>query len=361
MRLAGSLIALFLLNPVASVAADATNDPLTETIRQDLAVRCADRRFSGVVLVVRGAATLASIACGSANVLSKTLNTLETRYRFGSLGKMFTAVAIAQLEQAGKIHFDDPLGKYLTDYPNKAIAGVTIDQLLTHTGGTGDIFGPEFLSARTRLRELRDYVHEFGDRGPEFPPGSRHQYSNYGYILLGRVIEVVSGRSYDEYVREHIFEPSGMSSTGNRPEDEHVTLLAVPYTRAAAGAPLESAEPTLPYRGTSAGGGYTTAGDLLKFAQALMSNRLLDAANTQRILTGKVETPRPGMKYGYGFEDATLPDGRRRVGHGGGAPGINATMSIFPAGGEVAIVLANVDPPAAMDVDRFLSRRLASD
>jgi CubicO group peptidase (beta-lactamase class C family) len=199
-------------------------------------------------------------------------------------------------------------------------------------------------------------VTSFGARAPAFPPGSRHEYSNYGFILLGRVIEVVSGQSYDAYVRDHVFSPAGMNSTGNMPEDSRVADLAIPY---AGREELRSAEDTLPYRGTSAGGGYSTAGDLLRFANALLSHRLLDRRHTDLVITGKVDTPRGGMKYAYGFEDATTPDGRRRVGHGGGAPGMNGVLSIFPDSNEVIVVLSNRDPPAALEIDRFLTRRLS--
>jgi D-alanyl-D-alanine carboxypeptidase len=219
------------------------------------------------------------------------------------------------------------------------------------------------MAKRPSLKELRDYIELFGDRAPLFPPGSRHEYSNYGFILLGRIIEVVSGRSYDAYVRAHVFVPAGMTATDNLPEDSHVEGLAIPYTHEAPHAPpgsaVRSAEDSLPYRGTSAGGGYTTVGDLLKFATALTSHKLLDAQHTDLVVTGKVDTPRRGMQYAYGFEEATLPDGTRRIGHGGGAPGMNGVLSIFPETNYVVVVLANRDPPAAMEIDRFITRQLA--
>ena len=118
------------------------------------------------------------------------------------MNKMFTAVAIIQLVEAGKVKLTAPLGKYLRDYPNQEVATkVTMQQLLTHTGGTGDIFGPEFDAHRLELRKLADYVKLYGKRGLEFEPGSKWAYSNYGFILLGAVIEKVSGQSYYDYVR----------------------------------------------------------------------------------------------------------------------------------------------------------------
>jgi CubicO group peptidase (beta-lactamase class C family) len=327
-----------------------------DALQADIERQAAEAGFSGTVLVAKAGQPVFQGAFGAADNARKIANTLETKFRFGSMGKMFTAVAIAQLAQAGKLEFDAPLGRYLTGYPNKEVAQVTLHQLLTHTGGTGDIFGPEFMSRRAQLRELRDYVELHGARGPLFPPGSRHEYSNYGFILLGRVIEVASGQDYDAYVRDHIFKPAGMNSTDNLPEGSPGAGLAIPYT---GGEDLRSAQDGLPYRGTSAGGGYSTVGDLLRFATALTSHKLLDQPHTNQILSGKVETPRRGMKYAYGFEDVTTPDGRRRVGHGGGAPGMNGVLSIFPASDQVIVVLSNRDPPAAMEIDRFVTRRLS--
>ena len=332
--------------------------PTWAGLDEELARRAADGSFSGAVSLSKAGELLYTGARGDA-ITGHSPNTPETKFRFGSMGKMFTAVAIAQLAQAGKLSFDDALGKYLPDYPNAEVAKVTLHQLLTHTGGTGDIFGPEFMARRAQLKELRDYVALYGTRAPEFAPGSRHQYSNYGFILLGRVIEEVSGMSYDRYVRERIFLPAGMNSTDNQPESAQVRDLAVPYSSDPGGS-LRSAVETLPWRGTSAGGGYSTVGDLQKFAAALLAHRLLDAQHTTLLLTGKVATPRPGMRYAYGFEDAGLPNGLHRVGHGGGAPGMNGVLAIYPEAGYVVVVLANRDPPAAMAIDRFVADRVVA-
>lgn len=340
--------AMFAAAPVHA----AETDVLPAELRAELDRRSQDASFSGVVLLARQGAVVYQSAHGDADRQKHIANTLDTRFRFGSLGKMFTAVAVLQLAQAGKLGLDDTLGKFLPDYPDAALSKATLHQLLTHTAGAGDIFGPEFAAHRAELKRLEDYVRVFGARAPRFPPGERHEYSNYGFILLGRVIEKVSGQSYADYVRDHVFTPAGMGATGNLPEDSHVPGLAVPY------AGENSAEDTLPWSGTSAGGGYSTARDLLAFAAALQSGKLLDAAHTTLLLAGKVDTPRPGLRYAYGFEDARLPDGKRRVGHGGGASGMNATLSLFPDSGYVLVVLANVDPPAAMEIDRAVTRLL---
>jgi CubicO group peptidase (beta-lactamase class C family) len=114
----------------------------------------------------------------------------------------------------------------------------------------------------------------------------------------------------------------------------------------------------LPYRGTSAGGGYSTVGDFLKFVNALDSHKLLDAEHTELLTTGKVATPRPDIKYAFGFEDQRIPDGVRFFGHGGGSPGMNGRLSIFPTSHYVVVVLANLDPPAADSMARFIGDRL---
>jgi CubicO group peptidase (beta-lactamase class C family) len=253
------------------------------------------------------------------------------------------------------VRLTDPVGKYVPDYPNRDVANkVTIHQLLTHTGGTGDFFGPEFSAHRLELKTLNDYVKLFGSRAPTFEPGSRFAYSNYGMILLGVVIERVTGRSYYDYVAENVYKPAGMTRTGSEPESEVVADRSVGYTRAGGG-PLRPNTYSLPYRGIPAGGGYSTVGDLLRFATALMNHKLLDAEYSALLITGKVEGF-PGRLYAYGFEDGRK-EGSGAVGHGGGAPGMNGDLRIYPKLGYVVAVLSNLDPPAASQVSAFLDSR----
>src|SRR5678815_1258871 len=316
--------------------------------------------FAGAVLVAKigkmDGKTVFAQAYGLADREKKTPNTLKTRFRLGSMNKMFTAVATLQLVQNGKLDLKAPLGNYLTGYANKDLASkVTIEQLLSHTGGTGDIFGPEFDTHRLELKTLQDYVKLYGNRGPEFEPGSRWKYSNYGFLLLGVIVEKVSGQNYYDYVRDHIFKQAGMMATASEPEDQVVTDRSVGYMRSD-GTGWQRNTDTLPYRGTSAGGGYSTVEDLLKFATALQTNKLLKPQYTEMLTTGKVETPNGG-KYAYGFQDATV-NGTRCFGHGGGAPGMNGELKICPGPGYVVAVLANLDPPAASRVADFITNRL---
>ena len=309
--------------------------------------------FSGAVLVARGDQEWLSVARGLADRERGVANTRETRFRLGSMNKMFTGVAIVQLAQAKRLDFQATLGTYLPDYPNRELASkVTIHHLLTHQGGTGNIFGPEFEAHRNELRAIDDYIALFGKRAVRFEPGSKFEYSNYGYVLLGAVIEKVSGQSYYDYVQKHIFEPAGMSSTGSEPEDQTVEARAVGYMEDG-----KSNTATLPYRGSPAGGGYSTVGDMHRFAQALLAHRLLDAQHTELLLTRKV-SGEDDDGYAYGFGDARSKGGRGWVGHNGGAPGMNGALRIYPRSGYVVVALANVDPPAAEDVCGWISKRL---
>jgi CubicO group peptidase (beta-lactamase class C family) len=309
--------------------------------------------FAGAVLVARQGKPVFTGAYGMANRETAQPNKLTTRFRMGSMNKMFTATAIMQLLQAGKIKLDDPLGKFLTDYPNKDVASkVTIHHLLTHTGGTGDIFGPEFDSHRLQLRTLNDYITLYGSRGLAFEPGKQWDYSNYGFILLGAIVERVSGQSYYDYVRDHIFVPAGMTRTASEPEDVAVPDRATGYMRD--GSSSKPNTETLPYRGTSAGGGYTTVEDLLRFANALTQHKLLNENYTQLLTTAKPETG--DAHYAYGFEDDVVR-GVRSFGHSGGAPGMNGDLLIFPQTGYVVVALANMDRGAQREAS-WISERL---
>jgi D-alanyl-D-alanine carboxypeptidase len=328
-----------------------------EALKKDLEHDSAADRFSGAALVAKDGNVLFNQAYGMADREKKIPNTVNTKFRIGSMNKMFTAVSILQLVQAGKIQLTDPLGKYLPDYANKNVATkVTIHQLLTHTGGTGDIFGPQFDAHRQELKTLQDYVNLYQKRDLQFEPGSKWEYSNYGFLLLGVVIEKVSGQSYYDYVQEHVFKPAGMESTGSLPENEAVPERSVGYMQPKPGA-WEPNTDTLPYRGTSAGGGYSTVGDLFRFATALTQHKLLDAKHTDLLISGKVDTGRGGDKYAYGFFE-TSENGMKCFGHGGGAPGMNGDLKICPESGYVIAVLANLDPPAAQHVADFAAARL---
>ncbi|HET7084838.1 MAG TPA: serine hydrolase domain-containing protein [Rhizomicrobium sp.] len=307
-------------------------------------------KFSGVYLIARDGKVVSAKAFGWEDREAKRKVTLDTKFRIGSMNKMFTAVAALQLVAAKKLSLDGTVGTYIPDYPNKEIADkVTIRMLLTHTGGTGDFFGPEYDAKRLSLKTHADYMALFGARSPRFTPGSRDAYSNYGFLLLGNIIEKVSGQSYYDYVAKNIFAPAGMTNTGSLPEDEAVPHRATAYTWKDSWVVND----TLSYRGMSAGGGYSTAGDLLKFAQALRTEKLLPG----RLVADATTPHNHNGNYGYGFgvEGTGL---FLHFGHNGGAPGQNGDLQIYPALGIVVIALSNFDPPAAGNLSSFYANRM---
>jgi CubicO group peptidase (beta-lactamase class C family) len=338
-------------------------------IERHIAKAAADDRFSGVALVARGDRVIFHKAYGLADKAHNIPNKLDTKFNLGSMNKMFTSVAIAQLVQAGKLSYDSTLDKVLPEYPNKEVAAkITVHQLLTHTSGLGDFFKPEFFQNREKYRNPKDYFPVFANDKLRFEPGTSWSYSNAGFIVLGAVVENASGQNYFEYVRDHVFTPAGMKDTGSYAVHDIVPNLGTGYTRFGSGDPL-GIEPrrnnvlTMPMQGSPAGGGYSTAPDLWKFTQALRANKLINAELTEKVTGGKVDTPM-GSKYAYGFIEETI-DGKSVRGHSGGAPGINSYLNIFWDGSYTVIVQGNYDPPAAQDlggkITRFLAKQSASE
>ena len=168
----------------------------------------------------------------------------------------------------------------------------------------------------------------------------------------------MSGESYYDYVRENVFRPAGMTSTDSLPESEDVPNRSIGYMRPYLGSAwLQPNTDLLPWRGTAAGGGYSTVGDVARFADALTSHELLSPDSTELLLAGKIDLGY-GFKYAFGFFDGRDETGNGFVGHGGGAPGMNGDLRIYPKSGYVVAVLANVDPPAAQRISDYLDPRL---
>ena len=205
------------------------------------------------------------------------------------------------------------------------------------------------------MRTHADYVKLFGNRAPDLSEPGKTEYANYGFVLLGRIIEVVGGQDYYSYVRDHIFAPAGMTATGSLPEEVAVPERSHGYTKDPHGALVDNAD-TLPYRGTAAGGGYTTAADMIRFCNALRAGKLIPKA----LLAEATSPQRPDGWYGYGFfiggQGPTA-----NWGHGGGAPGMNSSIRVYPQLDAVVVALANLDPLAADDETDFYANRMALD
>jgi CubicO group peptidase (beta-lactamase class C family) len=311
--------------------------------------------FSGSVLIAKDGKPIFQNAYGLASKAYNVPNRIDTKFNLGSMNKMFTAVAIAQLVEQGKLSFDDPVGKILPDYPNKEVAEkVKIHHLLTHTSGLADYFTQQFFeTSKDRFKAVKDYLPLFVDKPLLFQPGERMSYSNAGFMLLGAIIEKVSGQDYFSYVREHIYKPAGMNDTDAFELDRDTPNLAIGYTNEnEEGRFIPGPRANNLFRhvvkGGPAGGGFSTAPDLLKFANALLGHKLLSQHYTDIVTTGKVAAG-PGLKYGYGFFCAEV-NGKRTVGHSGGFSGINSQLDIHLDTGYTIIVMSNYDPPIAQQI-----------
>jgi CubicO group peptidase (beta-lactamase class C family) len=322
----------------------------------------AEKKLSGAVLVAKDGVTVASKAAGIANKATGAAITLNTRFNLGSLNKMFTAVAIAQLAQAGRLSFDDHISKHLPDYPNKEVADkVTIHQLLTHTSGMGLYWNDKFKAQREKLVTVAAHIPLFASDPLSFAPGEKFQYSNAGYMVLGAIIEKLSGEDYYSYVQKHIYQPAGMTETGFYEPGQAIANLAIGYTNMGPdGKPLPEPKDNTDLRevkGGPAGGGYSTVGDLVKFHTALRSYKLLNEEYTRLVTTGKVEAGGPIGRYGYGFGDKVF-NGKHIVGHNGGSVGIAANFEMYPELGYTSVILMNADPPAMMPVIMGIRQRI---
>ncbi len=313
---------------------------LVREFDRHLAELAARDEFSGVALIARDGKPLSHKAYGLANREDGLPNELETRFRIGSMNKMFTAVAVAQLVEQGKLSFDDPIGKHL---PAGWIAEeigqqVRVRQLLNHTSGLGDYLEPMLESPLYKFVDLESYRELVAGESLLFEPGSRWDYSNTGFLLLGVIVAHVSGVDYYEYVRRNIYGPAGMKDSDHFDHTVPTPRLSDGYWMHEGA--LRKNTLLLAPRGTSAGGGYSTAGDLLAFDQALRTDKLLTAAMRDRLFTP--DPDRNSASYGYGFMiNAMAPN--REVGHGGTFPGNSAQLAMFLDSGYTVVALCNGD------------------
>lgn len=279
--------------------------------------------FSGTVLVAKDGEVQFEKAYGLASRRFNVPNKMSTRFNIGSITKSFTRTAIAQLAQAGKLKLDAPIATYLPNYPNKDVAQkVTIQQLLDHTSGLGDVFTPRFQQVNAnRFVTPQHFIEFFASDPLKFEPGKGRAYSNYGYTVLGAIVEAVSGENYFDYIQKHVFDPAGMSGSGFFDVRAPVTDVAIGYMKHE-GELLENTFTRPSLRGIPAGGSFSSARDLLLFDRALRAGKLLDATWTRWWFNGDVTGP--GM-------------------WAGGSPGINAGLA--SDGKWTVVVLTNIDPP----------------
>jgi CubicO group peptidase (beta-lactamase class C family) len=367
--------------PPADPAAASAGKPLPaedwRALAEELQQRAAAGAFSGAVLVAaRDGKPLLQQGYGMADRHQGIANTAETRFPIASLGKMLTAVAIAHLVEQGKLSFDDTIGTHLSGFLPQVAGRATVHQLLTQTSGMGDAALMRRPDRPQPPHTLAGQLDRIVKAPLQFPPGSRFGYSNDGFIVLGAILERVTGQRYADYVRQRIFRPAGMTATDIRvykPSD--IPGMAHGYAlvgqdgqpvRPGPGQDAAAGSGTLRDNdevqiGNPSGGGYSTVADLHRFARALMGHQLLSPALTDTVLAGKVATNRPGAgedTYAYGFSDSRI-NGVRVVGHNGGSPGYEAQLDIYPDRGDTVVMLTNQDQvltPALRRSQELLTR-----
>jgi CubicO group peptidase (beta-lactamase class C family) len=308
-----------------------------ERMQSEIELRATNRHFMGTVLVAKGDRLLINRGYGFSDLEWNTPNTPDTRFRIGSVTKQFTAASILILQERGKLRVEAPLKTYLPDTP-QAWNDVTIFNLLTHTSGIPDfIHLADFRNIEALPQRPEELIAKIRDKPLEFAPGSDRAYSNTGYLLLGLVIEKVSGERYAQFVKENLLDPVGMRDSGH---DTHAAVIhhrASGYTYGPDG--FENApyvDMSIPF---AAGGLYSTTGDLLRWERALFGGKILSRASLEQMTTPFKQN------YGFGVVIQQL-DGDTIINHSGSLEGFNSCLIHGAHSNLVVVVLSNVSGSA---------------
>jgi len=300
--------------------------------------------FSGCVLVAKDGEPIFRKAYGFASKRFNVPNRVGTKFNLGSCNKIFTKLAILQLAEHDKLSLEDHVSKHLPNYPSHVADKVSIKHLLSHTSGLGDYFNERFEASKHKLRTVDDFLNLFIDDPLSFEPGKKAQYSNAGYVVLGKIIEAASRQDYYRYVREHVYKPAGMNDSDHYEMDVPTPNLATGYTKMDENdqplkGPRRSNVFIIGVKGSPAGGGYSTVDDMLKFCIALRGHKLLNPKYTELML----QPPRARIP-----KEAKT----RYFGHAGGAPGVGAIFKMYLDFDHISVVLSNYDPEAMWTIDK---------
>ncbi|MBF9129569.1 beta-lactamase family protein [Plantactinospora sp. S1510] len=333
----------------------------------------AEDRFSGTVLVTRDGRPVLSRSFGYADKRKGIRNRADTIYCLASVTKLFTAIAVAQLAQRGSLTLLDPIGKHSSGFAAEVADRVTIHHLLTHTSGLGDFmrdpgYFEEVVTWTTPEQMMDGTLRYVRTESLAFAPGAGSTYSNSGYHVLGCIIQKVSGQSYYDYIREHVFRPAGMTDSDftTLPQWKSGSRYAHPYPTDQSGTRNDALDgKAYVYIGNPAGNAFATAADLVRFARALNGGTLLNAVYREIFLTPKLpRLPRPDLPAVTPFAsyapDNFLINGRLVVGRGGAAPGVTTGVDWYPGTGWTAVNLSNYDRSPNADVNQRLRQILTS-
>ncbi len=330
----------------SEVKKNMSSEQMTELLESKLGQWSKNDKFSGAVLLAKDGLIIFNQAYGYASKRYEVQNETNTRFNLASAGKMFTGIAIARLKEKGLLSYNDRIADILPDYPNKEVAGkVTVHHLLTHTSGLGSFWNDKYHAQWSLLRNISDYVELFVNDELLFIPGEKTYYSNSGYIVLGIIIEKLTGENYFNFIRSNVFSPSMMEDTDAFELDRPVKRIATGYTHSSHlrnfdSGPMRNNNYQKLVKGNSAGGTYSTTTDMLKFINAIQQNQLVSSLTKKELLEGKVNLFT--SKYGYGFFEY-LDNKWISYGHGGGSQGVSTSVRFFPDLGYSFVVLSNYD------------------
>ena len=323
--------------------------------------------FSGVVSLTRGDEVLFEGAYGPAVRSESVSNRIDTRFQTASGCKIFTAVAVCRLVEQGVLSLDTRLTECVDEAFPHFSPEITVRHLLTHSSGITSYFeedaAPDYEALwrdvpMYRMRGPKDYLPLFRDKPMKFPPGERFEYNDGGYVLLGLIVESVTGRSFPDLVRETVFEPAGMEASGYFATDrlpEHTALAYIQDNDGSWRANLFA----VPVIGGPDGGAYTTARDMARFWGTLTASGLLEAGTTQAMLEPRIATALkpPHAHYGYGVW-IDLPDHAiRKVFVEGSDPGVAMRSAVYPGANLVLTMLGNTGKavwPLYREIERVL-------
>ena len=330
-------IILTVLLTASCLAQDKT--PTADVARMEQIIQAyVPGRFMGSVLVAQDGKVLLDKAYGFANLEWDVPNTPTTKFRLGSITKQFTAASILLLEERGKLKVEDPVKKYMPDAP-AAWDKITIFHVLTHTSGIPSFTGfPDFESREAQAMTPEKLVEWFRDKPLEFEPGTKWNYSNSGYVLLGYLIETISGQSYSDFVQQNIFTPLGMKDSGYDSNSAIIAHRAAGYTPGKSG-PVNAGfvHMSIPF---SAGALYSTTEDLLRWEQGLFGGKVLKAESLAKMTTPFKDD------YAFGLAVHLSSNGHKVIEHDGGIEGFNTSLAYYPDDKLVVAVLANLNGPA---------------
>ncbi len=307
--------------------------------------------FNGSVLIAEKGKVILKKGYGLANMEWNIPNAPDTRFRLGSITKQFTGMLIMQLAEKGKLNVNDPITKYLPDYPKTTGDRITIHQLLTHTSGIPNYTNvPRFFETQAKNHySPAEFIKTFQDLPLDFEPGSRFSYSNSGYFLLGTIIEKVTGQSYAQALQAFIVRPLNLQATGYDSFSDIIPKRATGYEKklgSYVNAPY--LDMSIPY---AAGSLYSTVEDLYIWDQALYSSQLLSDASRKTLFTPSPGSYEPGFGYAYGWIVGKLKAGKDSISvieHSGGINGFN-TIITRVVNDKHLIVLLNNTGQAPLD------------